>query len=580
MNRDDWSSTKPIRVKLPAGSKKRHTQTNARSSPRLRHTANVQIRRLGIDEQGRRFIQLRFYAARRWQRTLVPLDALIARRPQLFQTLHAAGLSLVRPAARNELINRIQAELPTLGLLSVKTRLGWTHMNFVLPYCAGYGQKPRSDVYLGYLDPAHIGKYRASGSLDGAQEFMTLARGNPRLMVAIAVAFAGPVLPLMAAPSFALNFKDAGDHGMASVLALASSIWGRHPDHGPAARYGFGEPWDGTIGKIQHLVEAHRHTALYLHPTLPTTAPARVRNPPPVTGQLVPRSKPAVTVACMIETSDAVAHAARTTLADAFPVVIDIPPPNVESKLAETSGTPNTTAAHTVSLGRLAAQHHGVGAREFVGRLTELWAHREIFVGEYLARRQKALCAALRKIDAEREGGRPSPLAHDAFAVTYAAACLALWLRILPWTREDLRAALFSCYREHIAYQATHPATRADPVVVVRAYIRANLGGFQQLPVEPTATAAAQSRPCPGYTGVIAGRKEYMLPAAVFDRLFTDQAEARAAKVALYQRGLLRATKSRSGRIRYVVKRQLGHDRTARSWRPYVVAIDGNILTS
>jgi len=580
MNRDDWSSTKPIRVKLPAGSKRRHAQTNAPSSPKLRHTANVQIRRLGIDEQGRRFIQLRFYAARRWQRTLIPLDAVMARRPQLFQTLHAAGLFLVRPAARTELINRIQAELPTLSLLPVKTRLGWTRMNFVLPYCANCDPKPRSDVYLGYLDPAHIGKYRACGSLDGAREYMSLARGNPRLMLAIALAFAGPVLPLIDAPSFALVFKGAGDQTMASELALASSIWGRHPDHGPAARYGFGEPWDGTIGKLQHLVEAHRHTALYLHPTLPTTAPARVRNPPPVAGQLAPRSKPAVTVACMIETSDAVARAARTTLAEAFPVVIDIPPPNVDSKPPETSGTPNTTAALTVSLVRLAAQHHGVGAREFVGRLTELWASRGIFVEEYLARRQKALGAALRKIDADRERCRPSPLVDDAFAMIYAAACLARWLRILPWTRAELRAVLFSCYRDHIAYHATHPAERADPVAVVRAYIQANLGGFEQLPVEPGATDAAQTSPCPGYTGVVARRKEYMLPAAVFDQLFGNQAEARAAKVALHQHGMLRATKSRSGRTRYVVKRQLGRDGAARPWRPYVIAIDGDILTS
>jgi len=250
------------------------------------------------------------------------------------------------------------------------------------------------------------------------------------------------------------------------------------------------------------------------------------------------------------------------------------------SKPPEPSGTSSTAATALAALGQLAARHHGVTAREFVGRLTELRTHREIFVGEYLGRRQKALGAALRKIDAEWEGCRPSPLVHDAFAVIYAAACLARWLRILPWTRAELRAALFSCYRDHIAYRATQRADNADPVAVVRAYIRANLGGFQQLPVKPGATDTAQSTPCPGYTGVVAGRKEYMLPAAVFDRLFADQADTRAAKVALHQRGLLRTTKSRSGRTRYVVKRQLGRDGTGRPWRRYVIAIHGDILTS
>ena len=40
----------------------------------------------------------------------------------------------------------------------------------------------------------------------------------------------------------------------------------------------------------------------------------------------------------------------------------------------------------------------------------------------------------------------------DRFATMYAAACLAVRYRILPFTEEEVKAALLTCQRDHVAF--------------------------------------------------------------------------------------------------------------------------------
>ena len=60
-------------------------------------------------------------------------------------------------------------------------------------------------VYLDDLPADQTGKYRCSGNLDGWSEIPRLAEGNSRVMMALALAFVGPVAPLMGARNVAIQ---------------------------------------------------------------------------------------------------------------------------------------------------------------------------------------------------------------------------------------------------------------------------------------------------------------------------------------------------------------------------------------
>jgi putative DNA primase/helicase len=133
----------------------------------------------------------------------------------------------------DEILRQLAAERPKRRFVQVSAP-GWYHPAFVLPGKV-FGPHGSGTEYR--IDPdsdAHIGAFVCGkGTLEGWQETVAKpARKSSCLRVAIAAAFAAPLLRPMAMDSFAINwFSDTSD-GKTTMLFAAASVAGLIGVHG------------------------------------------------------------------------------------------------------------------------------------------------------------------------------------------------------------------------------------------------------------------------------------------------------------------------------------------------------------
>ena len=127
----------------------------------------------------------------------------------------------------NEIVKQLAATVPKRRFILVSAP-GWYELEFVLPdrvfSPVGRGTDYRIDPDSG----SHLGAFQCgSGSLKGWQETVARpARKSSCLRVAIAAAFAAPLVRPMGMDSFAINwFSDTSD-GKTSMLFIAASVAG------------------------------------------------------------------------------------------------------------------------------------------------------------------------------------------------------------------------------------------------------------------------------------------------------------------------------------------------------------------
>jgi hypothetical protein len=133
----------------------------------------------------------------------------------------------------NEILRQLAAEQPKRRFVQVSAP-GWYQPAFVLPGKVFGPQGSGTDYRIDPDSDAHIGAFVCgNGSLEGWQETVAkLARKSSCLRVAIAAAFAAPLLRPMAMDSFAINwFSDTSD-GKTTMLFAAASVAGLIGAHG------------------------------------------------------------------------------------------------------------------------------------------------------------------------------------------------------------------------------------------------------------------------------------------------------------------------------------------------------------
>jgi hypothetical protein len=158
---------------------------------------------------------------------------------------------------------------------------------------------------------------------------------------------------------------------------------------------------------------------------------------------------------------------------------------------------------------------------------------------------------------------------HDKFATVYAAGCLAIREKILPFVRNDLLRAIVTCEADHVRFVQDELAgvvqQQLPPIVILRAYIQENRDEFIDLKKLP---ANHKYESCPGYTNVHAGRPEYLFPVKKLEEIVGSPWAASELKQALYNKGLIATVAAGKGKLRYVVRRIIQGQRT-----PYLAAI-------
>lgn len=171
-------------------------------------------------------------------------------------------------------------------------------------------------------------------------------------------------------------------------------------------------------------------------------------------------------------------------------------------------------------------------------------------------------------------------------ATVYAAGCLAVRYKILPFTEGELLEAVLTCHRDHVAFVDGElgalpiPAKTLGTVMAPTGAIAPARLPFDRLKkfinlnrqsgfVNASAPAAKlrKSGAPKGYVGTYGGHEEYWLTDADFETIAGGKTGAHDLKVELAAKSLI-ATERRGSRLSYVVKRPVpGRGRS------YVVAI-------
>lgn len=126
-------------------------------------------------------------------------------------------------------------------LYHLADRLGWHHGHFVLPHEIITPPDPKHLV--AYDQPAGDHPYRPEGSLAEWQKICEIVQGIPYAVLAIAAAFAGPLLRLLHAESGGIHFFGPSSRGKTTYARLAGSVWAV-PDE-------IVRPWHATINGIE-----------------------------------------------------------------------------------------------------------------------------------------------------------------------------------------------------------------------------------------------------------------------------------------------------------------------------------------
>jgi hypothetical protein len=235
-------------------------------------------------------------------------------------------------------------------------------------------------------------------------------------------------------------------------------------------------------------------------------------------------------------------------------------------------------------LRRLARTHFGWAGPEFARRL-ELWMQEDLpAVQAFIAERHEAYYAAAENI--ESSAGRDVGRVSNRFATLYATGCLAIRLKIFPFTEAEVLEALLTCHRDHVAFidqqlkilawstpaLIRNPAPpmpqepiNGAPVVPgptpfdrLRRFINGSrqhgfidLHNLTRIGLE-VRLRARQSKPVLGYLT----DGEYWILGDRFEQVAGSARDALALKRELFGRGLIETTQ-RGHSVSYVVKRSL-----------------------
>jgi hypothetical protein len=266
--------------------------------------------------------------------------------------------------------------------------------------------------------------------------------------------------------------------------------------------------------------------------------------------------------------------------------LMDVPEPAPSCMLENLHGHADLAAffAHAC---QLAEANHGWAGYHFAMNIAEaLHSDRVQLRQEFEAARQEYLQAAIGITSSWRNLAR----VHGRFATIFASGCLAIRYQVLPFTKQELLAALLLCERDHVAFVdqevqqlrafvlptarvGTAATEQVIPAVApferLRRFINRNnkTKGFLDLGAPGPGSLRFKQRSKNGSVLGYVADGEYWIPGSIFEQVAGRARDALALKKELYRRGLL-VTDRRGTGVSYVVKRPLP-DGT----RPFFVVI-------
>jgi uncharacterized protein (DUF927 family) len=163
------------------------------------------------------------------------------------------------PGARQKLMFFLSLIAPAANALSV-AQTGWHNVRdqvvFVLPDEV-FGAPADECVVLQTTQPVPHAFNIAGTTKDWRDQIGRYAIGNSRLILAIAMALAAPLVELVNEESGGLNFQGGSRLGKSTALAVAASVWGGGP-------HGYVRQWRSTANGLEGIAALHSGVLLCL----------------------------------------------------------------------------------------------------------------------------------------------------------------------------------------------------------------------------------------------------------------------------------------------------------------------------
>lgn len=182
-------------------------------------------------------------------RWALPDDLLQGQGREYAQILARGGYSIA-PGQAAKFATFIQG-VRTERFVTCVQRIGWHAAAYVMPDTA-YGV-PADTVVL--QSARHAKMFRAGGTLDGWREIPGLCAGNSRLVFALCLAFAGPLLRLSGLEGGGFSFEGCSSSGKTTGLQVAASVWSG-PEHVRS--------WRTTDNALEGVAALHNDNLLIL----------------------------------------------------------------------------------------------------------------------------------------------------------------------------------------------------------------------------------------------------------------------------------------------------------------------------
>ena len=542
------------------------TQRNTSSPPTL--TDHIRFGRVGVGPEGQRFIRITIDVGDEPREVLMPYDNLVSGSRAALTQLNRHGAHLISPRATSEFLQRLQDLGPQEPSFEVATRVGPFGDAFVLPDTVISADNDTVETCFDDGLDDYLSWGREGGTLQGWRGLEALAEGNSRLILALGIAFVGPLRLISPIEPVAFQLTGEGGTGKTTIGAVASSVWGQRLLRGAPHPLCAGNSWKNTVNNLERVLATRNYTFVFLNEGHHVSAKDLVDaifmiNEGQGKGRYTEACRWDWFLSLLGTSNDSVADilraAAEPLARAAFDRLIDIPLPQGGFGAFENLHGSTTVGDFHVRLQAIYDHHFGVVGRDYIFNiLLQLAEDRPRLASWVQAQRAKFIRVARERVSADPDHGRV--ISH--FATVFAALRLAAHFDLFRLRRDSAGHALLACLRDHLRVTASEIArvAAASPDALLKGYVQQHRTEFValnggRLPRRHDHAA------CPGYVYEAWGREWFGFSAPLLERVLGG----RGARVALCRQldrvGLIRKTSGGQDGSRFAMKVKVGEER-------------------
>lgn len=403
---------------------------------------------------------------------------------EIAEALEDGGLNCGVSPMAHEQLKRFIASVKTDRRIQAVNRAGWHQGEdgspiYVLPDGETIG-RGGSSIVLQSETPASSAACREKGSLDGWKSTVaTLAVGNDRLAVAIAMSFAAGLLDVTGDPSGGLHILGSSRSGKSTAAIAAASVWGE-----PSSKGRLGT-WRGTANGLE-ATAAEASGSLLVLDEMGQADAKEVADVVYMLGNEAGKSRASRTGAARrrqswqllflstgeVSLSQKLGEVGKKAMAGLEARLVNMPADagagmGVFQQL-HGHGSP-AELAEAIKAGAMA--HHGAAARAFLRRLAEDRASDDQAVRA--AVQESVTAFLLGHLPADASGQVRT--GAQRFGLAAAAGEMAVSYGVLPWPAGEATRAAAACLRAWIKQRGgSGAAEEGDGLRQVRAFLEAH----------------------------------------------------------------------------------------------------------